>query len=370
MRTLFPFCLLLALLVSACVGSAVDDQQTAPKVEPDIESSAISIDSPVALDNLIGHAESLVLKVSGTADADDGQSVTLILSDGNGQVSASATVNEGKWVTDKTDLTSLNNGPLKITASVTDRTGNIAKTEFSQASMDKGIMPPAPSREGTIWIVDKVITAEDPSTLQSLTPAGTGERTMFDRRENGWVRLEPMLFMAKYANGHEIEVQVNPEFSSEDALVEAQRYAEEIGRLPRVLRRDAKTVWIHKGRNPFGGGNNNYLIHTGMSDEVYIPRSNLEETLVHEGSHTSLDSHIKDDPDWLYAQEADGTFISNYARDNPNREDIGETFLLYLAYRYRPESLREEQKRFIEAAMSYRMVYFDKQQLDLSPFDR
>ena len=45
----------------------------------------------------------------------------------------------------------------------------------------------------------------------------------------------------------------------------------------------------------------------------------LEETLVHEAAHTSLDRTHATAAGWLAAQTADGTFISTYARDHPLR---------------------------------------------------
>ena len=91
-----------------------------------------------------------------------------------------------------------------------------------------------------------------------------------------------------------------------------------------------ETVWIHRGTEPFGGGNNNLLIHTGRAD-LYAADGILEETLVHEAAHTSLDAAHASAPAWLAAQSADPTFISTYARDFPNREDIAESVLPYLA---------------------------------------
>ena len=38
-----------------------------------------------------------------------------------------------------------------------------------------------------------------------------------------------------------------------------------MGRLPTALRAEVETVWIHKGVEPFGGGNYNLLIHTSKS---------------------------------------------------------------------------------------------------------
>ena len=43
----------------------------------------------------------------------------------------------------------------------------------------------------------------------------------------------------------------------------------------------------------------------------------LEEVLVHEAAHTSVDGRIKHTDEWLAAQEADNKFISEYAMDYP-----------------------------------------------------
>ena len=37
--------------------------------------------------------------------------------------------------------------------------------------------------------------------------------------------------------------------------------------VPAFLLVDVATVWIHKGRHGFGGGNNNLLVHTGQGEE-------------------------------------------------------------------------------------------------------
>ena len=127
------------------------------------------------------------------------------------------------------------------------------------------------------------------------------------------------------------EIQVNPEFGSSDAArIPAQKYGAVIGRLPTALRTQVKTVFIHQGVRPFGGGPDHLVIHTGQADQ-YERDGILEETLVHEACHTSLDEAHSSAADWIAAQEADGTFISTYARDNPQREDVAESFLCYLA---------------------------------------
>ena len=226
-----------------------------------------------------------------------------------------------------------------------------------------------PPFEGTIFIDPDIITPSDPTTFQDLSVAGQGSRTMFDRRVDGWITVVAHLFIATFDDGLSAEIQVNPEFEeSATALAEAEKYAQVIGRLPTALRKDVETVWIHKGTELFGGGNNNLLIHVGQAD-LYIQDGILEETFVHEAAHTSLDAAHASAAGWLAAQSADPTYISTYARDFPRREDIAESFLPYLAIRYRLERISPSLANTIMQTMPNRIAYFDNQSFDMHPFE-
>jgi hypothetical protein len=227
----------------------------------------------------------------------------------------------------------------------------------------------SPPFGGTIFIDPDIITPDDPTTFVSLTYAGTGSREMYDRRF-GYVVLEPFLFPAEYDDGLTIEIQVNPEFGTrENAEFYALKYAEVIGRLPTGLRKDVETSWIHKGEEPFGGGGNNLLIHTDYSESNYEEQGILEEVLIHEAAHTSLDSYHAESIGWLEAQSKDCEFISSYARDNPMREDVAESYLPYFAIRYRSDRISEVLKKRIEDAIPNRIEYFDEQNIDMYPID-
>lgn len=224
-----------------------------------------------------------------------------------------------------------------------------------------------PPFSGTIFIDPDIITSSDPTAFVRLSYNGQGSRTMFDRRVNDLINSNPYLFPAEYDDGLSIEIQVNPEYGSfQTAQVQAEKFADVIGRLPTELRKDVETVWIHKGDEDFGGGNNNLLIHTGRS-ERYENEGILEETFVHEASHTSLDSYHATAPEWITAQEADCTFISDYARDHPKREDIAESYLPYLAIRYRSDRISQTLKVRIENAIPSRIKYFDNQNFNMHP---
>ena len=192
---------------------------------------------------------------------------------------------------------------------------------------------------------------------------------MYDFRSS-WVNLQAFLFEAKFEDGSIIEMQVNPEFKDKSiAEVEAKKYAFLIGQLPALLRKDIQTSWIHKGNNGWGGGNNNILIHTGQTLD-YERDGIVEETLIRAATHTSLDSYHKDDNDWLDAQRKDNHFISDYAKENPMREDIAESFLTYIAVTHRSDRISPELKSTILKTIPNRIKYFDNQNFDLSIYSK
>jgi len=234
--------------------------------------------------------------------------------------------------------------------------------------LSSAFAPPLdPPFGGTIFIDPDIMTEDDPSALIVAVYSGQEMRTMYDRRANDWVQRNAYLIDTAYSDGLTIEVQVNPEFgSSDEALTQAIQWAEEVGRLPKALRTEVETMWIHKGTEPFGGGNQNILIHTGQADD-YIAGGILLETLIHEASHTSLDPLYANHPDWLAAQQADPEFISTYARDYPNREDIAESFLTWIAVRHRADRIPASMKQIIESTIPNRLAFFDQLDLDLSP---
>jgi hypothetical protein len=226
-----------------------------------------------------------------------------------------------------------------------------------------------PPYGGTIFIDPDIITSRDITTFQGATYAGQGMRWMFDRRVNDWIHVNAYLFTATFSDGLTIEIQVNPEFAdATTAEAVTLKYCEVIGRIPTVLRKDVQTVWIHKGNQPFGGGNNNLLIHTEQGDS-YEASGILEETFIHEASHTSLDSAHSAASGWLAAQSSDGNFISTYARDYPDTEDIAESFLTYLAIRYRSDRISQADYDTITQTIPNRIAYFDSQAFDLYPMN-
>ena len=208
------------------------------------------------------------------------------------------------------------------------------------------------------------------SVFNGVEHKGNGLRTMFDRRPATWIKVSPHLFNAQYKDEDKVtEIQVNPEFTLEQAAIEANFYGEAIGRMPKCLRKDVLTVWIHKGgpEHLFGGGNNNILIHTGMG-QIYVKNGELDAALMHEGVHTSLDNPHLLSSSYKAAQAADSNnFVSPYAQQHPEREDLAETFEPWFLTRYRKDSMPTEMYDRITSLIPNRLSFLDSLNLDISP---
>jgi len=224
-----------------------------------------------------------------------------------------------------------------------------------------------PPYHGTVWVDPDIITDEDPTSFKNLVKSGKGKRKMHDRRVNGWVTLKAHLFTAFFDDQKQtIEVQVNPEFDKYAAFKEANKYLKVIGQIPVSLRKDVQTVWTHKGDRLFGGGNNNLQIHTAQG-EKYIIKGLLAEVFIHEATHTSLDRYYRNNKQWLAAQKKDREFISEYAQKHPGREDLAESFPLYLALRYKPDRIDAKTRELITKTIPNRIFFFDTLKLNMHP---
>ena len=245
-------------------------------------------------------------------------------------------------------------------------------------------VPAKPPFQGTVWLSPDTITTADPSGLTGITYTGRGRRTIWDYRVLDWITVNAYLFEARI-RGRSIEFQCNPEFGSIDAArAEVDTYATAIGRLPAILLSRVERVHLNAGdpEHPdaaqrrsgrvtskvFGGNysDRSFTIHTGYGRRM-LRLGFLEEALFHEGAHVSLQNH-QEAAGWRRAQEADGKFISDYASDHPDREDVAESVLAYFALRYRPDRLAASHRAAIADTIPNRLEYFDGLALDWSPY--
>lgn len=254
-------------------------------------------------------------------------------------------------------------GEVTVEVSYTGHVSAFATVTMDQdQTADFTLEPGAPPFEVTAYISPRVIDSGDPSSFRNIEYAGRGTRDIFDRRIGTWTQAEVFLFHVQYS-GRELEFQVNIEFGSvEAARREVDTYAPAFGQLPAFLMTGAREVEIHGGVENHGGNTHNgtFHIHSGQG-ETDIRNGFLEEALIHEAAHVSLDSLHRMTPAWRAAQEADAGFISTYGRDHPDQEDLAESVLSWYAVRRRAERLDDDDRTAILEQIPNRLEYFDQQ---------
>lgn len=190
------------------------------------------------------------------------------------------------------------------------------------------------SADGAIFLGPNTIMASDPSTLQMLTFHTLTIRNVPDNRVGNNVDTEVRIFDAIFENGKRIEMMVNTEITSlAEAEAQAHIYAHIIGQFNRFLIDGINEVYIHPGDAFFSALPGGIIVHTGEADEEYLPRGVLEEVMAHEAVHAALDVTYLRSSEWQQAQKLDVTFVSEYARDNPETEDLAESYGAYLVYK-------------------------------------
>ena len=218
-----------------------------------------------------------------------------------------------------------------------------------------------------------LVTDSDPSTLVDVNALGLLLWSMPDSRSASPVDVLAYDFIANYSDGSTLEILVNPEFGDQaTAELEANYYAEVIGRIPLVLRDGINSInglnflYIHKGFEPLLGFQNYLVIYTDRAAELYA-LGILEEAVIHETAHVSLDSDLNNSIDWISAKNNDGLAVSQLAHDLDNNEDVAESMLAYIAVQYRNNRLAATVEDTIRATIPNRIDYLNTRGFSMSP---
>lgn len=228
--------------------------------------------------------------------------------------------------------------------------------------------------QGTIWYSDfrDIINASDLSAFQSVTYTKEENAQMWDREANSnngaWITPKSWIYNLTYDDGISAEIRIRQQgFSKSQADSLAGHYGRKMGQLPAVLRRGTEDINILKSDALFGGNNamKSIDITIGNSSANYDRSGNMEETIFHEATHAALDYLYQQN--WARSRDKDPKYISKYAADNPNREDISESFLLYAALNYRFLRVALESVK-ITTNIPNRLLYYQQLGLDMYPF--
>ena len=156
--------------------------------------------------------------------------------------------------------------------------------------------------------------------------------------------------------GQTLRINVNPKVS--DPAQRAREAAASVSRLPAPMRQMLLHVNIHDGdRGAWAEEDGRFFTLYEDNMAVRLANHDLDETVFHETAHVALDPIFRNDPDWASNQAADGDFITEYARDLPDREDVAESALFVWTMKYHPGRLPADVEAAVKQTIPNRLEY-------------
>jgi hypothetical protein len=213
--------------------------------------------------------------------------------------------------------------------------------------------PPFSSTADTVF---DIITVDDLSSFVCLTYQGRTIRQMWDKRLDDEFDLNVFLFQAYFTDAPPFDIIVNPEFETRHAAeAEARRYTRGLGQLPLEFRFGIRQFAIHDGTPTFSAGAGKIFVYSAMTTQR-IGENHLEESLLHESIHASLDRTFARADVWKEAQQSDGRFLTRYAKSRPEGEDLAETALFAYGLIRHPGRIPPVDSRDILSAVPARIA--------------
>ena len=228
---------------------------------------------------------------------------------------------------------------------------------------------------GTMWDLPDLITSSDYTIYSTSVYQGIETRLFYDRSIPDFIDYPAHIYKVNFGDGLSVDFEIYSEFTEEEAESIEQKYAPLIGQLGKELRKNIKSFEFLKGDEVATAQRSddlnyaNITLHTGWLNNVVQTRPDgdkTEELLIHESAHLSIDPYVYGQQGWVDAVNLDGNYLSTYAKDNPDSEDIAETFQAYIAVKYFPDRISNSLRDTILSVCLNRFKYFDSLNLDLS----
>ena len=240
----------------------------------------------------------------------------------------------------------------------------------SLAGTDRASQPPYP---GTVWISPDVLTPASPSDLIAVRYTGSETRRLYDHNLGKEVQTSFFVYQASFACGvGNSEVLVAQSFSVEAAASQAEHFGRLLGQMPPGMRYGVSEVIVRSGDAPASAGYGAVNFYTDFLNTDWL-RGFEEEVFLHEVAHATLDfgpwgGGVLQGSSWASAQAADVTYISDYASDFPETEDVAESYGAYAVWhvaKYDEGLLAEA--RLIGDAIPNRLALLDRLGKEFQP---
>lgn len=226
-----------------------------------------------------------------------------------------------------------------------------------------GVAAAAPLFENSVVSNDiDFIMVSDPAVPACVRYIGQLEKEMPGALDNSDLMAPDVFtFEVTFLDGSQVGIWVHSSVGSkENAQGLAGQLLGPLGRLPSVMRQGLSHVVVHSGYHAaFGEHLGHFFVVYADNMQARIDTHDLEETVFHESVHATLDADWSESPEWRRAQESDGDFITEYAAENPDGEDLAETALFAITYLRHRDRLPLDVVRGVETVVPARLAFFE-----------
>ncbi|WP_132537099.1 hypothetical protein [Rhizobium sp. PP-F2F-G48] len=171
------------------------------------------------------------------------------------------------------------------------------------------------------------IQETDPEEQSCTTYKGRFRAEMPDKRHETLLVDNVDVLQIAFNDETSLAVWVHPDFGgwkrAQGTLVALESA---LAKLPLFMRSRLDHVVLHSGNETaFAEDAGRFFVLYSENIDERISTHDLEETVFHEAVHASMDIPVASSTEWQDAQKADGTYVSDYAKEHPVREDLAET---------------------------------------------
>ena len=213
------------------------------------------------------------------------------------------------------------------------------------------------------------IRSDDSDVFTCIRYEGRVRAEMPDKRSDELFAAGVFSHSAQFEDGTSVGIWVHPDVGSQDTAHRlALQVADPLGKLPTVMRKQLDHVIVHEGdETAFAEDEGRFFVLYSENMATRLRNHDLEETVFHEAVHATLDHPMLTSAAWSKAQRADGDFVTTYAMDNPDKEDMAESALFAWTLLIHPGRLPKAVEERVRTVMPSRLAFFRTVFVDSGP---
>lgn len=205
------------------------------------------------------------------------------------------------------------------------------------------------------------ITTDDSSEFTELNYIGRSVREMPGNSSGILIDDAAFVYQAIFSDTI-IEIWLHSDFEDRQVARDyALKLTGPLGRLPDFMRIGLKHVVVQDGNAAaFGEHIGNFFVVYSKNMDTRIANHDLEETVFHESVHATMDFACeKPESSWNLARVKDNTYITSYAAELPEKEDLAESALFAYSMIKHSGRLPSEVESWIRTNTPNRLLFFN-----------